>query len=160
MWLMKVAVRVGMVVHYTFILVYKHGVKYPAKLVSFGGPWKYLTHWNLWFQLGYFSTALVNELFSHQMVATKSSEPNRLQKIRDYLFSTVSFPFGTFVSVVFSWLRCSSLDNNHFLVVLTNATIPAFLIQNSASFLSTPIFSYKLFLDHLKALVFLTIEVL
>jgi len=100
MWLVKVAVRVGLVVNYAVILVYKSGAKYPARLVTFGGPWKFLTHWNLWFQLAYFTTALTNELCNNSTVA-ETKKSSKIQKLRDYLFSTVAFPFGMFVSVAF-----------------------------------------------------------
>lgn len=99
MWMVKVAVRAGLVVNYAVILVYKSTVSYPTKLVTFGGPWKFLTHWNLYFQLVYFATALTNEVCKSSSLSKVHS--SRIQKFRDYLFSTVSFPFGVFVSVAF-----------------------------------------------------------
>merc|ERR1712020_408217 len=66
---------------------------------TFGGQWKYLTFWNMWIQLIYFSISFLNNIFgSHSL---DKSSASGLQKIRDYLFATLAFPIGQFVGIVF-----------------------------------------------------------
>lgn len=66
---------------------------------SFGGQWKYLTFWNMWIQLIYFTISFLNNIFGSHATDKKSS--STLQKIRDFLFSTLAFPIGQFVGIVF-----------------------------------------------------------
>lgn len=66
---------------------------------SFGGQWKYLTFWNLWIQLIYFSISLLNSLFGSN--AKEKAKASRLQRLRDYFFSTLAFPIGLFVGIIF-----------------------------------------------------------
>jgi len=68
---------------------------------SFGGQWKYLTFWNMWIQLIYFSISFLNNIFGSHSTDTKSA--TCLQKCRDFLFSTLAFPIGQFVGIIF-WL--------------------------------------------------------
>lgn len=66
---------------------------------DFGGQWKYLTFWNLWIQFAYFSISFINSFVGSH--AQHKSEATKLQKVRDYFFSTVAFPIGIFVTVMF-----------------------------------------------------------
>ena len=62
------------------------------------GQWKFLTYWNIWLQLVYVSVRLCNELFGTDLnVAT----PSRIQKTRDFMFGSLAFPVGMFVSIMF-----------------------------------------------------------
>ena len=38
-------------------------LNHPKAAKSFGGMWKYLTFWNLWIQLIYFSISFLNSIF-------------------------------------------------------------------------------------------------
>jgi len=104
--ILKTLFHLLMVIHYVAIIYFKATVvrppvQLPAQMKTFGGPWKFLTHWNLCFQLLYFTIALLNSLFGTESSARNGS--SRLQKLRDYLFSSVAFPFGIFVTVTF-WM--------------------------------------------------------
>ena len=99
--ILRCAFHLLMVANYAGILYFKAGVKYPLALRSFGGPWKFLTHWNLWFQLVYFSIAVLNNFMGSE--ATVKGRSSKMQKWRDFLFASVAFPFGVFVSAAF-WL--------------------------------------------------------
>jgi len=66
---------------------------------TFAGKWKYLTFWNLWIQLIYFSISLLNNIFGSHSVTKEST--SSLQSIRDFMFATVAFPIGQFVGIIF-----------------------------------------------------------
>ena len=92
------------ILNYVLFLGYKETIKdeleamYPERK-RFGGSWKYLTHWNIYLQLVYFGLALVNDVFGSE---TRPNEAcSRLQKCRDFLFSTLAFPIGIFVPIIF-----------------------------------------------------------
>ena len=92
------------VLNYVLFLAYKETIidelteMYPERK-RFGGSWKYLTHWNIYLQLVYFGLALVNDVFGSE---TRPNEAcSRLQKGRDFLFSTLAFPIGIFVPIIF-----------------------------------------------------------
>lgn len=76
--------------------VYK--VALPGR-ASFGGQWKFLTFWNMWIQLIYFSISLVNSVMGSDV--TDKSSRSGLQKIRDFMFATLAFPIGQFVGIIF-----------------------------------------------------------
>lgn len=66
---------------------------------SFGGQWKYLTFWNMWIQLAYFTISFLNNIFGSHETNKKSS--SSLQRFRDLFFSSLAFPIGQFVGIVF-----------------------------------------------------------
>ena len=82
-------------------------------LDKFGGPWKYLTFWNLWFQAVYFLICFVNDLRGRipsekkcacKMSRTKEALINsgsKLVRAEDYIYCTVAFPIGMFVGIIF-----------------------------------------------------------
>ena len=66
---------------------------------SFGGTLKYLTHWNVWLQLFYFIIAFTNDMFGTE---SKNKETSSIiQNFRDFLFSSIAFPIGSFVTIAF-----------------------------------------------------------
>ena len=65
----------------------------------FGGPLKFLTHWNVWLQAIYFIIALANDVFGTESRTKEHS--SRIQKARDFVFSSVAFPTGSFVTIAF-----------------------------------------------------------
>ncbi len=83
-------------------------------LDQFGGPWKYLTFWNVWVQAIYFLMCYVNDkrgrekrknteklhfiwnCFSNLLISD-----TKLKKAEDYLYATLAFPVGMFVGIVF-----------------------------------------------------------
>ena len=58
-----------------------------------------MTFWNLWIQLIFFTTSLLNNVFGSH--STEPDSSRILQKIRDYIFATLAFPIGQFVGIVF-----------------------------------------------------------
>ena len=94
------------ILNYVLFLVYKESIKddldelYPERK-QFGGSWNYLTHWNIILQLAYFTLAILNDIFGTESRAKEVS--SRLQKSRDFLFSTLAFPIGIFVPITF-WI--------------------------------------------------------
>ncbi|CAL4080449.1 unnamed protein product, partial [Meganyctiphanes norvegica] len=64
-----------------------------------GGQLKYLTYWDMLIQCFYFTLALINDVFGTDTISKRRK--SNLQKMRDFLFSTVVFAAGSFVSVSF-----------------------------------------------------------
>ena len=98
--------HIVVILNYVLFLMYKDSIKdilnklYPDR-EEFGGSWKFLTHWNIALQLFYFCLALLNDLFGTE--SKTKEESSRLQKSRDFLFSTLAFPIGIFVPIIF-WI--------------------------------------------------------
>lgn len=99
--ILKTAFHLFNVIHYVGIIYFLQTLELPGKAGSFGGNWEFLTFWNLWFQLIYFAVALANNFAGSE--ANIKSKSSKLQKVRDYLFSTTAFPMAVFVSSTF-WL--------------------------------------------------------
>lgn len=101
-----VPLHIFAILNYVCFLLYKETVKdklnelYPMRK-RFGGSWKFLTHWNIVLQILYFSLALVNDVFGTE--SREKEEASRFQKCRNFLFSTLAFPIGIFVPVMF-WI--------------------------------------------------------
>jgi len=91
--------HLALVVHYVAIIYYLETLELPGKAGAFGGNWKFLTFWNLWFQLLYFAIALLNDFFGSNV--SDPSKSSKLQKARDYVFSSMAFPLAVFVSGTF-----------------------------------------------------------
>jgi hypothetical protein len=66
---------------------------------SFGGQFKYLTHWNVWLQAIFFIIALANDVFGTESRTKQGA--SWIQKVRDFLFSSIVFPTGAFVTIAF-----------------------------------------------------------
>ena len=98
--------HIVVILNYVLFLWYKDSIKdklnelYPDR-AEFGGSWKYLTHWNVALQLIYFCLALLNDLFGTE--SRTKEEASHFQKLRDFLFSTLAFPIGIFVPIIF-WI--------------------------------------------------------
>jgi len=67
-------------------------------LNGYGGRLKYLTHLNMILQCGYYSLALSTSLCGAERRAS-------LLRARDWLFTSLAFPMGQFVSLLF-WALC------------------------------------------------------
>jgi len=89
------------VVHFAFIIHFANSVKIPGMFDTYGGRWKFLTNWNLHLQLVYFTVGLCNELFGSQKIPANIDAASKLQNLRDFLFSTLAFPVGSFVTLSF-----------------------------------------------------------
>ena len=109
----KILLHLTVILNYVLFLTYKESIKdklndlYPDRK-KFGGSWKYLTHWNIFLQLIYFSLAFLNDVFGTESTTKETS--SRLQKCRDFLFSTLAFPIGIFVPTIF-WILFN-IDRN------------------------------------------------
>jgi len=62
-----------------------------------GGPWKYLTFWNLWVQAVYAAICLVNDVSGRR----KGKDKGLFKRMEDWLYSTLAFPIGMFVGISF-----------------------------------------------------------
>ena len=98
--------HIVVILNYVVFLWYKDSIKdrmnelYPDR-EEFGGSWKFLTHWNIALQLIYFCLALLNDLFGTE--CRTKEQASHLQRSRDFLFSTLAFPIGIFVPIIF-WI--------------------------------------------------------
>ena len=98
------------VAHFAFIVYFVNSVKIPGVFDTFGGIWKHLTNWNLHLQLVYFTIGLCNELFGSQKIPANIKQASKLQNLRDFLFSTLAFPVGSFITISFWTLY--TIDRN------------------------------------------------
>lgn len=64
-----------------------------------GGALKYLTYWDMVLQFVFFSLAFINDIYGTDTIIKRRQ--SSLQKLRDFLFSTIVFAAGTFVSISF-----------------------------------------------------------
>ncbi|XP_060793113.1 androgen dependent TFPI regulating protein 1 isoform X2 [Neoarius graeffei] len=67
---------------------------------SYGGRWKYLTFINLVMQMVFFGLCVVTDLI-HAVLPRKSSVSSLLVTVRDFCFTVLAFPIGTFVFISF-----------------------------------------------------------
>ena len=84
---------------------------------SYGGRFKFLTHWNQYFHLCYFAYAVVVEIYmllfndeessgsQNQFLKLKGASINShiLRQLGDFIFVSICFPFGVMVCVLF-WI--------------------------------------------------------
>ena len=71
---------------------------YPGREV-FMGQWKYLTHLNVAMQMGLFALLGLDDVLEVFIPALRKSL--ELRAVIDFVFSTLAFPVGVFVSVSF-----------------------------------------------------------
>ncbi|XP_037085585.1 androgen-induced gene 1 protein-like [Pollicipes pollicipes] len=64
-----------------------------------GGRWKYLTIWGLTAQLIYYFIALLNDVLGTNTFVER--DVSKLQRVRDVFFTSIAFPIGLLVSVMF-----------------------------------------------------------
>ena len=62
---------------------------------KYGGRFKFLTHINQWFQLGFFTLQFLTDILP------KSSFKKRLQNVCDVIFTSVAIPVALFVTLTF-----------------------------------------------------------
>ena len=98
------AFHLAVIVNYVLFLRHSNTVDETLnKLIptrsSFGGQFKYLTHWNVWLQAIYFAIAFANDLFGTESKTKQGT--SIIQKVRDFLFSSIVFPTGWFVTIAF-----------------------------------------------------------
>ena len=95
--------HLAVIVNYVLFLLHSKSVDETLnKLVptrSFGGSFKYLTHWNVWLQAIYFIIAFTNDIFGTDSRTKEGASV--IQKVRDFLFSSIAFPTGLFVTIAF-----------------------------------------------------------
>lgn len=73
-----------------------------------GGPFKYLTFWDMLLQFSYFTIAFLNDIVGTSTTIVKNR--SSLQKVCDLFFSTVVFAVGSFVTISFWGLY--NIDRN------------------------------------------------
>ncbi|XP_047489644.1 androgen-dependent TFPI-regulating protein-like [Penaeus chinensis] len=126
--LIAIVFHLLMVLHYGYsIKVYLLDLKPPEfmKKVNdiFGGPFKFLTFWDMLVQFLYFVVAFSNDLFGSSVLDRKRQ--SLLQKFRDFSFATVVFFLGSMVSIVF-WLLFN-LNRDLIFPELFDAWFPSWL---------------------------------
>ena len=98
----RILFNLANVAQFSYIIYFRYGLKIPGhRHNAFGGEWKFLTYWNLWLQLIYFLIGLSNELLGGTAKPAKLESASKLQKTRDFIFSTMAFPVGLFVTISF-----------------------------------------------------------
>ncbi|XP_068250963.1 androgen-induced gene 1 protein-like [Palaemon carinicauda] len=120
-----------LVVHYGYgIHVYLFGLHPPEEFlkhrVAFGGPFKYLTFWDMLLQFAYFALAFINDVFGSNTPIYEKRKP--LQRLRDFVFSTVVFAGGVFVTVSFWGLYL--FDRNLIFPPIFDSWFPVWLNHN------------------------------
>uniref|UniRef100_A0A5F8HB39 Androgen dependent TFPI regulating protein n=1 Tax=Monodelphis domestica TaxID=13616 RepID=A0A5F8HB39_MONDO len=70
---------------------------------TFGGPWKYLTFLNQILQIVLFVICVIHDVIYIRNPTRRKGLPVRLVTIRDWMFSVLVFPIGTFVVFTF-WI--------------------------------------------------------
>lgn len=99
---LKILFNLANVAHFSFIIYFMLSLQIPGhRQNAFGGHWKFLTFWNLWVQLMYFSVGLCNELYGSNVNPSNKESASGLQRTRDFLFSTLGFPVGFFITIIF-----------------------------------------------------------
>ena len=92
-----------------FVLIYVHIESYFKDTFleifpdtkKYGGPWTFITFWNIVLQLVYFCLALLNDVLGTE--SRNRETCSNLQKSRDFLFATLAFPGGIFIPLAF-WI--------------------------------------------------------
>ena len=79
--------------------------KYPGR-EQFMGQWKYLTHMNVAIQTGLFLLSALDDILEVISPDTRRT----VKMIKDFIFSTIGFPVGVFVSVSFWGLYAMDRD--------------------------------------------------
>ncbi|XP_077864072.1 androgen-induced gene 1 protein-like [Saccoglossus kowalevskii] len=100
---------VHIAMHSVFLSVYLYTEFYDQTFImpnipyTFGGNTKYLTHWNLVFQIFYFGLSITIHLV---MSCNKRSQfGRRLCRFRDWFLAAIAFPFASIVVFIF-WTLC------------------------------------------------------
>ena len=101
--LLAVLYHFSMTVFYALLLYYSsvlmngsgHIIDPKGKIPKYGGRFKFLTHINQWFQLGFFGLQFLTDLLPNWSFKCK------LQKLCDLLFTTIAVPTAFFVAVTF-----------------------------------------------------------
>lgn len=97
------------------------------KLRNIGyGQFKYLTFWDMLLQFSYFTFAFLNDVVGSNTLVVKRQSAT--QKVRDYLFSTVAFAIGIFVTVSFWGLY--NIDRNLIFPKIFDSWFPFWLNHN------------------------------
>lgn len=124
---------VPLLIHSAGVANYFYGIYFQLYLIdipesvsktrnAYGGAWKFLTFWNLWIQLAFHLSGLLNCLFGTS-AATRSGS-GFLQRTRDLLFATLAFPIGIFVGAMFWGLY--HIDRDLIFPARYDKYIPAF----------------------------------
>lgn len=97
--------------HVSLVTVYFYGIYYDAYNVApsgsraelhrnnIGGRCKYLTHLDLLLQCGFFGLCVLNDFIGSE--SPVYARRSLLQRLRDWLFTTLVLPMGVFVSCIF-----------------------------------------------------------
>ena len=99
-----VVFHAAVISNYIIFLLHSNNVdsvlnKIRPERASFGGNLKFLTRWNVLLQAMYFMVAFVNDILGSESRTKEYS--TAAQKLRDFMFSSLAFPTGVFVTVAF-----------------------------------------------------------
>lgn len=131
MGLVGVLIHLILAIHYGYgIHVYLFGLHPPEEFlkhrVPFGGPFKYLTFWDMLVQFAYFTLAFINDIAGSNTAIYKNQ--TKLQRLRDFAFSTVVFACGVFVTVSFWGIY--AVDRNLIFPPIFDSWFPCWLNHN------------------------------
>nr|ACO14956.1 Androgen-induced protein 1 [Caligus clemensi] len=98
----RFVVHIGSVVNFVYAVNFQWNLEIPHDVNgnrnSFRGAWKFMTFWNLWIQCGMSLICLLDILIHETLSKAFSSS---IRGFRDYYFSSLGFPVGTFVGFMF-----------------------------------------------------------
>jgi len=107
----KLTFHLLVVANYTLFMKHQGRVndelnaKYPGR-EEFMGQWKYLTHMNVAIQTGLFALSALDDIL--EVISPDNRKITKM--IKDFIFSTIGFPVGVFVSVSFWGLYAIDRD--------------------------------------------------
>nr|ACO11487.1 Androgen-induced protein 1 [Caligus rogercresseyi] len=98
----RLLAHVGSVGNFIFAIDFQWNLEIPLSLAkdreSFGGAWKFMTFWNLWVQLG-MSLLCLGDILSEKGLSSEYAKV--IRGLRDYYFTSLGFPIGSFVGFMF-----------------------------------------------------------
>ncbi|KAK7075068.1 hypothetical protein SK128_007574 [Halocaridina rubra] len=123
--------HLAIIIHYGYGLrVYLFGLNPPEEILKLkhigGGPFKYLTFWDMLIQFMFFILAFINDIVGTNTAVSRNQA--KLQKIRDFFFSTVVFSCGTFVTLSFWGIY--NVDRNLIFPPIFDSWFPHWLNHN------------------------------
>ena len=108
--LIRISFCVANIAHFLYVIHFRWGIKLDGnRYQTFGDDtaWAhfaskflpFMTYWNVLLQIFYFVICLLNEIFGSTEVSKTPS--SRLQRLRNFLFSTLAFPVAILTTTSF-----------------------------------------------------------
>ena len=108
--LIRILFCVANIAHFLYVINFRWGIKLEGNryqtfgddtpLTHFASKFlPFMTYWNVLLQILYFSICLLNAFFGSEELSKISS--SRLQRLRDFLFSTLAFPVAILTTTSF-----------------------------------------------------------